>query len=275
MRTYTAAIVQMNSTPDLSENLKQAEVLVKKAVDERARLVVLPECFAYLGPEKEMLAQAEEIAAEGERFLKENARKHEIYLCGGVYTLPENFTRMRNRRVYNTAMLCGPNGDILKKYEKMHLFDVDIPDGVSYRESDYVRGGDGPILFSDEELGKIGMSVCYDVRFPELYRHLSSRGAEVFVIPSAFTAFTGKDHWEVLVRARAIENLAYVIAPTQVGTHFGKRQSYGHGMIVDPWGAVIAAAGVSPGVSVAEINPDGIATARTRIPALTNRKLKN
>jgi predicted amidohydrolase len=154
----------------------------------------------------------------------------------------------------------------------VHLFDVNLPDGNTYRESNIVISGHLlPDVFPSKQFGILGLSVCYDVRFPELYRHLSQQGAEVLVIPAAFTEFTGKDHWQVLLQARAIENTCYVIAPAQTGFHNARRQSHGHAMIIDPWGMVLADAGVEPGVAIAEINPDRISQVRRQMPSLAHR----
>jgi predicted amidohydrolase len=176
-------------------------------------------------------------------------------------------------KVFNTALLVGSSGQILGRYQKLHLFDVDLPDGNTYRESDTVDPGEKLVLVNAGGLGKIGLSVCYDLRFPELYRQLSQQGAEVLVVPSAFTAYTGKDHWRPLLRARAIENTCYVIAPAQVGEHYARRQSYGHAMILDPWGNILADAGDGEGMALASINPERLAQVRKQLPVLGHRKL--
>jgi deaminated glutathione amidase len=175
-------------------------------------------------------------------------------------------------KVYNTALLVGPNGQELARYEKVHLFDVMLPDGNVYDESRFVLAGDElPPVYESETYGNLGLSVCYDVRFPELYRAITRAGANVLFIPAAFTAFTGKDHWQVLLQARAIENTSYVIAPAQTGSHNSRRQSHGHAMIIDPWGCILADAGTNMGVAIAPIEPTRLAQVRRQMPSLQHR----
>jgi len=174
--------------------------------------------------------------------------------------------------VYNTVSLFGPEGTQLATYKKVHLFDVNLPDGNTYQESHTVLSGtELPPAYQSDTFGTLGLSVCYDVRFPELYRHLSKQGADVLLIPAAFTAFTGKDHWQVLLQARAIENTCYVIAPAQTGKHYARRQSHGHALIVDPWGTILADAGDKPGVAIAPIDPARVAQVRRQMPSLNHR----
>jgi predicted amidohydrolase len=177
-------------------------------------------------------------------------------------------------RCYNTSVLFGPGGEQLASYRKMHLFDVDVPGGLTIRESDSIAPGE-EVVVADTSLGKIGLSICYDLRFPELYRALVDRGAQLIAVPSAFTLTTGKDHWHTLLRARAIETQAWFIAPAQWGTHdeAGKRQSYGHSLIIDPWGAVVADKGHGEGICFAEIDLDRVAAARRAIPVAQHRRL--
>jgi predicted amidohydrolase len=267
MKSYLAAAVQMNSLPDLSKNLAQAEDLIDLAVKQGAELVCLPENFSFLGDEEEKLAQAETIAQSSEKFLKTMAQRYQITLLGGGFPVPSE-----TGKVYNTALLIGPSGEELSRYQKVHLFDVNLPDGNTYQESKTVLAGiQLPPVYPSKEFGHLGLSVCYDVRFPELYRHLSQMGAEVLIIPAAFTAYTGKDHWQVLLQARAIENTCYVIAPAQTGKHFGIRQSHGHAMIIDPWGIVLSDADDKPGVAIAAISPTRIEQVRRQMPALQHR----
>jgi predicted amidohydrolase len=195
------------------------------------------------------------------------AQRFQVTVMGGGYPVPTG-----NGKVLNTALLVGPTGQELMRYEKVHLFDVSIPDGVRYQESETVVAGMKlPTLYRSQELGNIGLSVCYDVRFPELYRHLSHLGADVLCVPAAFTAYTGKDHWQVLLRARAIENTCYVIAPAQTGRHNSRRQSHGHAMVIDPWGTVLADAGEDVGLAIAEINPARLTQVRQQMPSLQHR----
>jgi nitrilase len=174
---------------------------------------------------------------------------------------------------FNRAELVGVEGQLLARYDKIHLFDVDIPDGVPYRESATVKpGSDLPPVVEVPGLCRVGLSICYDVRFPELYRHLASTGADLLMVPAAFTAYTGKDHWQVLLQSRAIENTAYVIAPAQTGLHYGRRQTYGHAMVIDPWGIVLADAGQAPGLAMAPIDIDHGERVRAQMPSLRHRR---
>lgn len=267
MKSYLAAAVQMNSLPDLEKNLAQAEDLIELAVRQGAELVGLPENFSFLGNEAAKLANAEQIADQSEKFLKTMAQRYQITLLGGGFPVPTE-----QGKVNNVALLVGPDGQELSRYAKVHLFDVNLPDGNTYQESQTVLAGvQLPSIYPSKELGNIGLSVCYDVRFPELYRHLSQMGAEVLFIPAAFTAYTGKDHWQVLLQARAIENTAYVIAPAQTGKHNSLRQSHGHAVIIDPWGVVLADAGDKPGVAIASIDPSRLDQVRRQMPSLQHR----
>ncbi|WP_421659329.1 carbon-nitrogen hydrolase family protein [Leptothermofonsia sp. ETS-13] len=267
MKSYLAAALQMTSLPDLKKNLVQAEELIDLAVRQGAELVTLPENFSFLGEEQEKLVHAEAIAQASEKFLKTMAQRFQITILGGGFPVP-----VGNGKVYNTALLVGPNGEELARYEKVHLFDVNLPDGNTYEESSTVLAGMRmPPVYPSKELGNLGLSVCYDVRFPELYRHLSQMGAEVLFVPAAFTAYTGKDHWQVLLQARAIENTCYVIAPAQTGRHYSMRQTHGHAMIVDPWGAVLADAGDQPGAAIAAIEPSRLEQVRRQMPSLQHR----
>ncbi len=267
MKSYLAAAVQMTSVPDLQRNLSQAEELIDLAVRQGADLIGLPENFSFLGEESEKLAQATHIAEASEKFLKTMAQRFQVSILGGGFPVP-----VENGKVYNTALLVGPNGDELVRYEKVHLFDVNVPDGNTYQESVTVLAGlKMPPVYPSKDLGNIGLSVCYDVRFPELYRHLSQMGAEIFFVPAAFTAYTGKDHWQVLLQARAIENTCYVIAPAQTGRHYALRQTHGHAMIIDPWGTVLADAGDQAGVAIAPIDPARLDQVRRQMPSLQHR----
>lgn len=268
MRSYLAAAVQMNSVPDVGRNLAHAEDLIDLAVRQGAELVGLPENFSFLGLESDKVAQASAIAAASEKFLKTMAQRYQITLLGGGFPVPTE----TSDKVFNVALLVGPDGQELARYEKAHLFDVNLPDGNTYQESKSVQSGKQlPQVYPSKELGHLGLSVCYDVRFPELYRHLSQMGAEVLFVPAAFTAYTGKDHWQILLQARAIENTCYVIAPAQTGKHYSLRQSHGHAVIIDPWGLVLADAGEEPGVAIASITPNRLEQVRRQMPALQHR----
>lgn len=267
MKSYLAAALQMTSVPDLDKNLAQAEELIELAVRRGAELVCLPENFPYMGTESDKLAQAEAIALKSEKFLKTMAQRFQVTLLGGGFPVPVN-----SDKVYNTALLIDANGNEVARYQKVHLFDVNVPDGNTYRESLTVQPGNIlPPVYPSETLGVLGISVCYDVRFPELYRHLSHQGADVLFVPAAFTAYTGKDHWQILLQARAIENTCYVIAPAQTGKHYAMRQTHGHAMIVDPWGLILADAGDQPGIAIAEIDPSRLEQVRLQMPCLQHR----
>jgi deaminated glutathione amidase len=268
MKSYLAAAIQMTSLPSLDRNLAQAEELIELAVRQGAELIGLPENFAFLGSEEEKIHQSEKIATETEKFLKNVAQKFQVTLLGGGFPVPVG----DGSKVFNTALLIGSNGEELSRYEKTHLFDVDLPDGNTYRESSTVMAGIKlPDVYHSPDFGGLGLSVCYDVRFPEFYRHLSRMGADVLFVPAAFTAYTGKDHWQVLLQARAIENTCYVIAPAQTGTHYSMRQTHGHAMIIDPWGTILADAGDSTGCAVAEIDSARLERIRSQMPSLQHR----
>lgn len=267
MKSYIAAAIQMTSLPDLEKNLVEAEELIELAVRQGAELVSLPENFSFLGTEEDKIAQANAIALKSEKFLKTMAQRFQVTILGGGFPVPVN-----QEKVYNTALLIDPSGTELTRYQKVHLFDVNVPDGNTYRESSTVMAGsDLPAVYHSEQLGTLGLSVCYDVRFPELYRHLAYKGADILFVPAAFTAYTGKDHWQVLLQARAIENTCYVIAPAQTGRHYATRRTHGHAMIIDPWGVILSDAGEKPGVAIAEINPARLEQVRRQMPCLQHR----
>jgi deaminated glutathione amidase len=265
---YLMGAVQMTSTADLRRNLDIALRLVNEAADLGAKLVALPENFAYMGPEEGRLATAEPLDGPTLGAVREVARRRGVWIIAG--SVAERSTNPK--MTANTSAVIADDGSIVAAYRKIHLFDVNIPDGARYAESEVVVPGD-KVVVAPTAMGRIGLTVCYDLRFPELYRKLASLGAEVITIPAAFTLFTGKDHWEVLVRARAIENLAYVIAPAQVGRHSANRQTFGNAMIVDPWGVVLARCADGEGVCVAPFSRARLEKVRQELPALKHRKL--
>ncbi len=275
MKPYLAAAVQMNSLPDLNHNLNQAEELIAFAVNQGAELVCLPENFSFLGDEAAKAQLAQTIATESQKFLVTMAQRYQVMLLGGGFPVPAAPNADLNQaKMFNTALLVNKTGEELVRYHKMHLFDVNLPDGNTYLESEMIVAGTKlPEVYQSDRLGNLGISVCYDVRFPELYRHLAAQGANVLIVPAAFTAFTGKDHWQVLLQARAIENTCYVIAPAQVGKHNPRRQSHGHALIIDPWGMILADAGDQVGVAIAEINPQRLEQVRRQMPSLQHRVL--
>jgi predicted amidohydrolase len=265
---YLMGAVQMTSTADRARNVDTALRLVNEAADLGAKLVALPENFSFMGPEEGRLASAETLDGPTLAAVREVARRRGIFVVAG--SIPETSTRPR--MTANTSAVIADDGSIVAVYRKIHLFDVNIPDGARYAESEVVVPGD-QVVVAPTPLGRVGLTICYDLRFPELYRKLANLGAEVVTIPAAFTLFTGKDHWEVLVRARAIENLAYVIAPAQVGRHSANRQTFGNAMIVDPWGVVLARCPDGEGVCVAPFNRARLERVRQELPALKHRKL--
>lgn len=266
---YKAAVVQMNSQTDLQANFDQAYKFISGAADEGAQLVGLPENFAFLGGLSMRIKQAAEIAERSSSFLSETAKEFEIYLVGGSYPVPAS-----GDKVYNHATMYGPEGEELASYNKIHLFDVELSNDEVYRESDYIEAGAlNPVVYESDVIGNWGLSVCYDLRFPELYRKLVDQGAEILSVPSAFTYTTGQVHWKTLLKARAIENTSYVFAPAQTGLHSENRKTWGYAMIVDPWGNIIADAGPKPGFATAEIDPKDLQKARRKIPSLKHRRL--
>ena len=268
-----AAAIQMTSTDDRRHNLERALALVEQAADRGAKLIGLPEVWEHVGPAHEKKGFAGALDGPQLRPLREFCTKRAVWLLAG--SIAER-AHDDAARIYNTAALISPRGEVVAAYRKMHLFDVDIPDGARYRESEAVAPGPSLPPAAEVEGLKAGLSVCYDLRFPELYRKLSDAGADVLCVPAAFTAYTGKAHWEVLLRARAIENQAYVLAPAQVG-RIGpaneNRFAYGHACIIDPWGEVLAdAGGQGEGIALAKIEPSRIAQVRRDLPALKHRR---
>ena len=266
--SFLAAAVQLTSTPDPDANLAAAEEQIELAARRGAELVGLPENFAFMGGDSLRLELAPSLAERCSAFLVTMARRYQVTLLGGGFPVPagEGLT-------FNRAELVGTEGQLLARYDKIHLFDVDLPDGNTYRESATVQPGDQlPPVVDVPGLGRIGLSICYDVRFPELYRHLAEAGADVLMVPAAFTAFTGKDHWQVLLQARAIENTAYVVAPAQTGLNHDRRQTHGHALVIDPWGTVLADAGTAPGLAVAPIDPVHRERVRAQMPSLRHRR---
>jgi predicted amidohydrolase len=264
-----AAVVQMTSTSDVERNLATAERLTDAAAARGAAFVSLPENFAFLRSEGEKVVEAQALDGAWVRRMSDLARKLRITLLLG--SLPEKVEG--DTRVRNTAVLLGPDGRTLAVYRKMHLFDIDLPGMEHLKESRSVVPGE-ELVVAEAPFGPLGLSICYDLRFPELYRELVRRGARVLAVPSAFTERTGKAHWEVLLRARAIENLAYVVAPAQVGTHAPGRASHGHALIVDPWGDVIAQVADGEGVAVAELDFGRQDRLRRELPALSHGRLR-
>lgn len=267
----TLAAIQMTSGPEIVQNLAAAERLLATAAQAGAGLVVLPENFALMArSDTERLAAAEDDGRGPiQDFLAETARRHRIWLVGG--TLP--IKSQPSGKVRAACLLFDDRGRRVARYDKIHLFDVQLPNGEQYRESAAFEPG-GEIVVADTPAGKLGLAVCYDLRFPELFRAMLDRGAELFAVPSAFTALTGQAHWEILVRARAVENLAYVIAAAQGGRHASGRETWGHSMIVDPWGEVLARQETGAGVALAACDRARLADIRAQLPSLRHRRIK-
>jgi nitrilase len=266
--SFLAAAVQLTSTSNPDANFAAAEEQIELAARRGAELVGLPENFAFMGEDAQRLELAPVLAEQSSRFLVTMARRYQVTLLGGGFPVPAGLGQ-----TYNRAELVSHEGQVLARYDKIHLFDVDLPDGNTYRESATVKPGDDlPPVVDVPGLGRIGLSICYDVRFPELYRHLAAQGVDVLMVPAAFTAFTGKDHWQVLLQARAVENTAYVVAPAQTGLHYGRRQSHGHALVIDPWGTVLADAGVAVGLAVAPVDPGHADRVRAQMPSLKHRR---
>jgi predicted amidohydrolase len=264
-RSYLACAIQMRSLPDFEATLRQAEDLIAKAADRGAELVGLPENFPQICMSAETAAaQVPEVYPRAEAWLREQARRHNIVLFGGLAAPGEG-------RVKNMLVVAGRDGSVLARYQKRHMFDVSIGDRDIHQESATVEPGEDPVAVDLGELGVLGMSICYDLRFPEHYRALVDMGAEILAVPAAFLPVTGRDHWHVLLRARAIENTCYLLAPAQGGRHNEKRESYGHAVVIDPWGHVLADTGDRTGLALAEVSPERLLEVRRQLPCLSHR----
>ncbi len=260
------AVAQMHSTSDKERNVDRAVGFVDEAAGRGAGLVLLPEYAVYLGPEEGYTAVAEPIPGPTTERLGEAARRHGMYVCVGTIIEPST-----EGRFFNTSVLIDPAGTVVATYRKIHLFDIDVPGEATDTESAYMDAGDRLVVVQTPGL-TLGMSICFDVRFPELYRALAAAGANVLTVPSAFTVPTGRAHWEVLLRARAIENHAYVLAAGQHGTTPDGIATYGHSMIVDPWGRVLREMPEGVGILVADIDVDEAVRRRGQIPVLDLRR---
>ena len=271
MTAVRLGMIQLTSTDQLDVNLESARDFVAEAVSRGAEWVALPENFAFMRREGlPVHAVAQPIGGSITETLSQMAREHGIWLLGGTFAeaIPED------PRVFNTSLLLDPRGEIAACYRKIHLFDVDLSEsgGGVFRESDTFRPGE-TIAVADTPFGAVGMSICYDLRFPELYREMAQRGADFLCVPSAFAPETGKDHWEVLLRARAIENQAFVVAPAQCGRHSSDRSSYGRALVVDPWGVILAQAADKPCAVVVDCDLAELERVRNSVPALSHRRL--
>lgn len=267
-----AAAIQMQSSDKVADNLEQAGRLIRQAAADGAELVVLPENFAFMGRgEKDKLAVAEHYGSGPmQDFLAAIAAELGIWLIAGSLPLR---SESESERVYPACLVYDAAGVCVQRYDKIHLFDVYVKStGEHYRESAGFIPGEEPRVV-DTPLGRVGLSICYDLRFPELYRKLVEMGAEILTVPSAFTEGTGRVHWEALLKARAIENLCHVIAPNQGGRHANGRDTHGHSMLLDPWGEKLASLEYGPGVTLARIDRDNLLQTRENFPCLSHRRL--
>lgn len=263
MRKYKAAVIQMNTGSDIEKNQKYISEAVAEAKSMGASIAAFPELMNYIGPN--YAEHAETIPGPTSDMLCSLAREHGIWIQTGSIT-----EQSESSCPLNTTMLVDPQGKIVCKYSKLHMFDIGIKNGLGFRESATTSAGND-IVLAETELGTIGLAICYDVRFPELFRLLALSGAEVIFVPSCFSLPTGKDHWEPLLRARAIENGCYIVASDQIGRK-PKMDSYGKSMVIDPWGEVIARANDRPCCFTAEIDLDYVKSVRSQIPSLENRR---
>jgi len=263
------AAVQMVSGADPEANLESARQLIAKAADAGARLVVLPENFALMGHREEDKLAFAEREGDGplQAFLSRQAERHNLWLVGGTLPLADDAPE----RVRAACLVYDDHGQQVARYDKIHLFDVEVAaTGERYAESETIAPGDTPVVI-DTPLGRLGLAVCYDLRFPELFRALVDDGMELLALPAAFTATTGRAHWETLLRARAIENLCYVVASAQGGTHPDQRETHGESMVIDPWGMVIDRLATGVGVAQAPFDRDLLEGTRRTFPALAHR----
>ncbi len=266
-----AAAIQMNSGADVTANLVLAATLLTEARQTGCRFAALPENFAFMGKRNaDKLAVAEEVGIGPiQDFLADISRRLEMWVVAGSVNIRSELPD----RCYGSSLVYDPSGQVAARYDKIHLFDVSLPDkNEQYRESAVLKHGSEVVALTTD-IGRLGLTICYDLRFPELFRYLVDEGATVFTVPAAFTQETGKAHWEALLRARAIENLAYVIAPGQHGQHADGRTTFGHSMIIDPWGQVIARQDSGDAVVIAEIDPQLPQRLRASFPALQHRRI--
>ena len=261
---FRAACVQLRSSDDVAENIRITSDFIREARAKGADFIATPENTTLMAPDggAKLEKSFSEEADPALPAFRQLAEELGAWLLIGSLAIKVSDTKTANR-----SFLIDPKGRIAARYDKIHLFDVDLPSGETYRESNTVAGGAHAIT-SELPWGTIGLSICYDVRFPKLYRALAQKGAFLLTVPSAFTETTGKAHWHVLLRARAIENGAFVMAPAQGGTHANGRQTYGHSLIIAPWGEILAEAGTEPGVILADIDPAAVTNARSRVPSL-------
>jgi len=261
------AVVQLCSGDDRPANLRAASEAVREAAGRGAQVVCLPEMWPFIGPDAAKVAGAEDLSGPSVSAMQELAGELGLWLFAGSFAERSEI----EGRVYNCAPVIAPSGEVVSVYRKIHLFDIDIAGGPSFLESRSVTPGTQAVVV-DCPLGRVGLTVCYDLRFPQLFEGLRRAGAEVFMVPAAFTAHTGRAHWELLLRARAVEQQCWVVASDQGGQHNPKRESYGNSMIVDPWGEVVARLGREPGVAIAALKRERTARVRRELPCFSHRR---
>ncbi len=283
MQKHMVAVVQLVSTADIQRNIRATQALISQAADAGAKLILLPENFAVLdgGPLSQYAEREGDVTALLQGFLCEQAKSQQVYLVAGTMPMATRPLRagesevqtIGDGRVRPASLVYDPAGEVIARYDKMHLFDVQVDDKqAQYSESKSFEAGD-QVVWADTPMGRLGLSICYDLRFPELYRRLLDGGAEVLTVPSAFTKVTGEAHWEVLLRARAIENQCYVLAANHGGVHNAKRETYGHSMIVDPWGRIVAQVDKGEGFACAQIDLEALHELRAKMPVQSHRRL--
>ncbi len=267
MSQFRTACIQNTATRDIGANIDWVCARIDEAVAGGAEFIALPETVALIEPVNAQIPAASSSEADdlGLAAFRNKAREHGVVILVGSQLISEQ------GRVFNRSFLLGRDGEIVARYNKLHMFDIELNNGESYLESEAIAAGDKAVLVATE-WGQLGLSICYDLRFGALYRELAQAGAEFITIPAAFTQTTGKAHWHTLVRARAIETGCYVLAPNQCGHHCDKRYSYGHSLIVDPWGEILADGGAEPGIIYADIDLAEVAKVRRRIPSLKNER---
>lgn len=267
MTKFRAACIQNTATRDIQANVDWVCARIDEAADAGAEFIALPETVGLIEPVNAQIPASTYSEADdiGLAAFRACARRHAVTILLGSQLIREGGV------IFNRSFLLDSSGEIVARYDKLHMFDIELSNGESYRESDAIAPGDKAVLV-DTSLGKLGLTICYDLRFAALYRALAQAGAEIITIPAAFTQTTGKAHWHTLVRARAIETGCFIIAPNQCGLHVDRRESWGHSLIIDPWGEILADGGPEPGVIYADIDLSRVKKARERIPALNNER---
>ena len=268
MTYLRTAVIQLNSRGNVAENMSTVEQSLDHAATMGAQFIALPEYWTYLGPYTGFEDAAQTLSGSAITMLQEKARKHKVIVHGG--SIVEKHPTITGK-FYNTSVLINRDGEIVTQYHKIHLFDVDLANGEKHYESERIVPGN-QVVTADIDGIRFGLTVCYDLRFPELFRSLALQNAQILLVPAGFTLHTGRDHWEVLLRARAIENACYVVAPAQIGRYQADRNCYGRSMVIDPWGLVLAQAQDLPTVIVTDIDLSQIERVRAQIPSLQHRR---